>query len=66
MLQISSLNEWIDRTDDSLEKNYKRFEVLGIYLDNLKAAGQIKDGLIPAAYHESIIKILEAEIKVRP
>ncbi|WP_283692699.1 helix-turn-helix domain-containing protein [Clostridium perfringens] len=62
----SSLNEWIDKTDNTLEKNYKRFEVLGIYLDNLKAAGKIIDGVIPPAYYESIIKILEAELKLNP
>lgn len=60
----TSISEWIDIQDNSLEKNYKSFEALSIFLDNLMEAGEIKNGIIPDIYKDSIIKLLEAELKL--
>lgn len=60
----TSISDWIDIQDNSLEKNYKNFEALSVFLDNLMEAGEIKNGIIPDIYKNSIIKLLEAELKL--
>lgn len=60
----TTISDWIDIKDNSLEKNYTSFEALSVFLDNLVEAGEIKNGIIPDIYKDSIIKLLEAELKL--
>ena len=60
----TTISDWIDIQDNSLEKNYKNFEALSVFLDNLMEAGEIKNGIIPDIYKDSIFKLLEAELKL--
>lgn len=60
----TTISDWIDIQDNSLEKNYKDFEALSVFLDNLMEAGEIKNGIIPDIYKDSIIKLLEVELKL--
>lgn len=53
---------WMDSSD--IETNYKPYESLDIYIENLidKNLVDKSTGKINSEYHDSVIKILEAEI----